>query len=191
MATRFVQDRMIYTEIIAKLVPQAQKRLWIATADIKDMYVEYNGSMVPFLKILAELIGKGVEIRLIHAKEPGQPFREDFDRYPRLHKYLERVLCPRVHFKCIIIESFIVNEYPLLVPKVTAITEFHCLGDTIEHVTIITIKMNDCIGKWHLLIVPSSFNIIMNKVFHSYFEKGTNISNSISPSQSAISAIEP
>ena len=105
MATRFVQDRMIYTEIIAKLVPQAQKRLWIATADIKDMYVEYNGSMVPFLKILAELIGKGVEIRLIHAKEPGQPFREDFDRYPRLHKYLERVLCPRVHFKCIIIDG--------------------------------------------------------------------------------------
>ena len=103
MATRFVQDRMIYTEVIAKLVPQAQTRLWIATADIKDMYVEHNGSMVPFLKILAELIGKGVEIRLIHAKEPGQPFREDFDRYPRLHRYLERVLCPRVHFKCIII----------------------------------------------------------------------------------------
>ena len=37
MATRFVQDRMIYTEIIAKLVPQAKKTLWIATADIKDM----------------------------------------------------------------------------------------------------------------------------------------------------------
>ena len=63
MATRFVQDRMIYTEVIAKLVPQAQTRLWIATADIKDMYVEHNGTMVPFLKILAELIGRGVEIR--------------------------------------------------------------------------------------------------------------------------------
>ena len=50
-------------------------------------------------------IGKGVEIRLIHAKEPGQPFREDFDRYPRLHRHLERVLCPRVHFKCIIIDG--------------------------------------------------------------------------------------
>ena len=105
MATRFIQDRMIYTEVIAKLVPQARKRLWIATADIKDMYVEHNGSMVPFLKILAELIGKGVEIRLIHAKEPGHPFREDFDRYPRLCRYLERVLCPRVHFKCIIIDG--------------------------------------------------------------------------------------
>ena len=63
MATRCIQDRMIYTEVIAKLVPQAQTRLWIATADIKDMYVGHNGSMVPFLKILAELIGRGVEIR--------------------------------------------------------------------------------------------------------------------------------
>jgi phosphatidylserine/phosphatidylglycerophosphate/cardiolipin synthase-like enzyme len=96
---------MIYTEIIAKLVPQVKKSLWIATADIKDMYVEQNGTMVPFLKILAELIGKGVEIRLIHAKEPGQPFREDFDRYPRLASMLERVMCPRVHFKLIIIEQ--------------------------------------------------------------------------------------
>ena len=31
---------MIYTEIIEKIVPQAKKSLWIATADIKDMYVE-------------------------------------------------------------------------------------------------------------------------------------------------------
>ena len=105
MATRFVQDRMIYTEIIAKLVPQVKKNLWIATADIKDMYVEQNGTMVPFLKILAELIGKGVKIRLIHAKEPGPNFREDFDRYPRLAKMLERVMCPRVHFKIIVIDQ--------------------------------------------------------------------------------------
>ena len=31
---------MIYTEVIAKLVPQAQTRLWIATADIKDIVYE-------------------------------------------------------------------------------------------------------------------------------------------------------
>ena len=58
-----------------------------------------------FLGILAELIGRGVEIRLIHAKEPGPNFREDFDRYPRLAKMLERVMCPRVHFKIIVIDQ--------------------------------------------------------------------------------------
>ena len=107
MATRFILDRRIYEEAILKLVPGARKRLWIATADINDMYVERSGlkTMVPFLHILAESLKRGVEIRLIHAKEPGPAFRRDFDRYPGLWSGVERVLCPRVHFKCIIADG--------------------------------------------------------------------------------------
>ena len=103
---QFVQNREIYERVIWDAVPKAARRLWIATADIKDMYVELGGSeMEPFLKVLSQLIGKGVEVRLIHAKEPGPNFREDFDRYPRLARGLDRVLCPRVHFKCVIIDG--------------------------------------------------------------------------------------
>ena len=103
---QFVSNREIYEQVVRDRVPRARHRLWIATADIKDMYVEAGGrEMVPFLKILAQLVGKGVEIWLIHAKEPGPNFREDFDRYPRLFSRMERVLCPRVHFKCIIIDG--------------------------------------------------------------------------------------
>ena len=105
MATRFISNRQIYTEAILKLVPGARQRLWIATADIKDMYVEKFGDMVPFLQILAELLKRGVEIRLVHAKEPGPAFRQDFDRFPGLWSGVERVLCPRVHFKCIIADG--------------------------------------------------------------------------------------
>jgi hypothetical protein len=43
-------------------------------ADIKDLYVEER----PFLGLLADLIKKGKEVRLIHTKEPGPNFREDF-----------------------------------------------------------------------------------------------------------------
>jgi len=104
--TEFISNREIYERVIRDSVPKARQRLWIATADIKDMYVETNGQdMDPFLKVLAQLIGRNVEIRLIHAKEPGPNFREDFDRYPRLFTRMERVLCPRVHFKCIIIDG--------------------------------------------------------------------------------------
>lgn len=103
---RFVSDREIYEQVVRDAVPKAHQRLWIATADIKDMYVDGGGrDMVPFLQVLSELIGRGVEIRLIHAKEPGPNFREDFDRYPRLFTQMERVLCPRVHFKCIIVDG--------------------------------------------------------------------------------------
>lgn len=62
-----------------------------------------NGSQ-PLLGALSDLLKRGVEIRLIHAKEPGPNFREDFDKYPILAENLERVLCNRVHFKIIVID---------------------------------------------------------------------------------------
>lgn len=79
--------------------------LWIGTADIKDLYMEVDGEVKPLLAILSQLIRHGVEVRLIHAKEPGSNFREDFDKYPALFDGLERVLCPRVHFKMIVFDG--------------------------------------------------------------------------------------
>ena len=103
---KFVSDIEHY-DIVLNLVAKARHTLWIGTADIKDLYVMRNGTILPLLAILSELVSNGVGIRLIHAKEPGQPFRKDFDRYPILAKQLERMLCPRVHFKLIIIDSTI------------------------------------------------------------------------------------
>ena len=102
----FISDTAHYSSVL-DLVTKAKETLWLGTADIKDLYVVQGKTEKPFLEVLSELIGKGVEVRLIHAKEPGPNFREDFDRYPRLAKLLERVMCPRVHFKIIIIDQAI------------------------------------------------------------------------------------
>ena len=102
----FISDTAHYSSVL-DLVMKAKETLWIGTADIKDLYVVQGKTEKPFLGVLSDLIGKGVEVRLIHAKEPGSNFREDFDRYPRLAKLLERVMCPRVHFKIIIIDQAI------------------------------------------------------------------------------------
>ena len=41
-------------------------------ADIKDMYVDAGGrEMVPFLEVLNGMVKRGIEVRLIHAKDPG------------------------------------------------------------------------------------------------------------------------
>ena len=87
---------------------KARHLLWIATADLKDLFVERKGDVVPFLQVLSDLLKTGVEVRLLHAKEPGQPFREDFDKFPALWSQLDRRLCPRVHMKVIAIDSEIV-----------------------------------------------------------------------------------
>ena len=102
----FISDTAHYTSVL-DLVTKAKETLWIGTADIKDLYVVQGKTEKPFLGVMSDLIGKGVELRLIHAKEPEPNFREDFDRYPRLAKLLERVMCPRVHFKLIIIDQAI------------------------------------------------------------------------------------
>ena len=99
----FIHNTAHYTEVLSR-VQSVKHTLWIGTADIKDLYVEVGKEKKPFLALLAALIRRGVEIRLIHAKEPGPNFREDFDKYPVLFSRLERVLCPRVHFKMFVFD---------------------------------------------------------------------------------------
>ncbi len=99
----YISNSSHYTEVLLR-VQSVKHTLWIGTADIKDLYLEVGKEKKPFLALLAQLIRKGVEIRLIHAKEPGPNFREDFDRYPVLYDRLERALCPRVHFKMLVFD---------------------------------------------------------------------------------------
>lgn len=75
--TAFLSNRAIYSSVICGIVPQAKERLWIATADIKDMYVDAGGrEMVPFLEMLDRMVKRGIEVRLIHAKDPGPNWRD-------------------------------------------------------------------------------------------------------------------
>ena len=105
VGTEFISDRAIYERVLQEWVPNAKDFVWIGTSDIKDLHVDSKGRMVPFLKVLSGLIKRQVSIRLIHAKEPGKNFRDDFDKYPNLISGMERLLCPRVHFKCVIVDG--------------------------------------------------------------------------------------
>ncbi len=103
--TQYIADTGHYREVISR-IPKVKRLLWIATADLKDLYVKKSEkTVVPLLHILNDLVKKDVEVRLIHAKEPGQAFREDFDKYPALWGGMERLLCPRVHMKIIVMDS--------------------------------------------------------------------------------------
>lgn len=103
--TEIITDTEIYRRIILKQIPRAKEFVWLGTSDLKNMHVKKNGRMVPFLEILSDLIKRKISIRLIHAKEPGAAFRRDFDRYPNLIKGMERILCPRVHFKSVVVDG--------------------------------------------------------------------------------------
>ena len=100
---QYIANDNHYDKVIDR-IKDCKKTLWIGTADIKDLYVKDGRGTKPLLEVLSDLAKRGVEIRLIHAKEPGPAFRQDFDKYPALIDGMERVLCPRVHFKIIIFD---------------------------------------------------------------------------------------
>lgn len=107
---RLVLNRETYDVVLRELVPAARKFLWILTADIKDLFVEHEGGrFVPLLEVLAGKLRDGVEVRIIHAKEPGPRFREEFDRFPEFltSDAFDRLLCPRMHMKCIIADGLL------------------------------------------------------------------------------------
>ena len=108
MMHELILNEAHYQRVIEEVIPAARRFLWIATADLKDLHVAGPGKRyIPFLSVLADLVDSGVEIRLIHASEPGPRFRADFDRYPqlRLSERFERILCPRMHMKVVVVDG--------------------------------------------------------------------------------------
>jgi phosphatidylserine/phosphatidylglycerophosphate/cardiolipin synthase-like enzyme len=102
-----LNNEAIYQRFVQSELSKSEKFLWIGTADIKDLFIQRGKRFAPFLAVLSDLVKRGVEVRLLHAKEPGPRFRRDFDRYPALIESdrFERALCPRVHFKILIVDG--------------------------------------------------------------------------------------
>lgn len=100
-------NRAIYTEVMLEKLSAARRFVWIVTADIKDVHLDVGRGFEPLLAVLARLVERGVAIRLIHAKEAGPRFRAHFDEYPMLFQsaLFERILCPRVHTKAIVVDG--------------------------------------------------------------------------------------
>lgn len=87
----YISNESHYEQVIGR-IKMVKKTLWIGTADIKDLYVKDGRGTKPLLEVLSDLAKSGVEIRLIHAKEPGPAFRRDFDKSPALIEGMERAL---------------------------------------------------------------------------------------------------
>ncbi|MEM7376813.1 MAG: phospholipase D-like domain-containing protein [Pseudomonadota bacterium] len=100
-------NRDIYTEVMLERLPAARRFVWIVTADIKDLHLDVGHGFEPLLGVLSRLVESGVGVRLIHAKEAGPRFRAHYDAYPALiqSELFERILCPRVHTKAIVIDG--------------------------------------------------------------------------------------
>lgn len=114
---RLVSGRGHY-ETVVRAVMGASRSVWIATSNLKELMVE-DGRARPgrartataasyrsVISVFDELAKKGVELRILHAAPPSRPFREEFDRHPRLYRGgLELRACPRLHFKAVVVDG--------------------------------------------------------------------------------------
>ena len=106
-----------YDAVIATL-SDAKRSVWIATANLKELMIEDarvrpgqrrargRSNYRSVLELFDELVERGVELRILHARLPSQPFRDELDRHPRLFRGgLALRMCPRVHMKTVIVDG--------------------------------------------------------------------------------------
>ena len=107
---KLVSGRALYDEVITNGLGRARESVWIATANVKELFVERPGlgrrRVGSVVDTFAELHARGVELRLLHAELPSRRFRAAFDRHPALVKGgLAMKQCPRVHMKAVVVDG--------------------------------------------------------------------------------------
>jgi len=96
----------LHRAVVRERLAQASASAWIATANVKAMFIEQEGRFASVVELFRRLAARGVELRLLHAELPSRPFRRAFDRIPSLVRGgLELKVCPRVHFKCVVVDG--------------------------------------------------------------------------------------
>jgi phosphatidylserine/phosphatidylglycerophosphate/cardiolipin synthase-like enzyme len=105
VTTELLSGSELYREVVLRRLTQARESVWIATANVKEMYVEDGGEFRSILAVFSSLAERGVELRLLHADLPSRPFRAAFDRRKNLVRGgLALKVCPRVHMKTVLVD---------------------------------------------------------------------------------------
>ena len=96
VAVQLVGGRGHYEAVIAAVMA-AERSVWIATANLKELMVEDSrarpgarrtlrrkaGAYRSVLAVFDELSGRNVELRILHASPPSGPFQRELRRWPR------------------------------------------------------------------------------------------------------------
>src|SRR5690606_35300448 len=101
-------------EIVQRALRAARVSLWIGTANLKDVRVEAplgtvaraRGRYVSITECFVELVRRGVEIRLLHARPASRAFQSALRSCRELRPpAFEMRLCPRTHLKLIAVDG--------------------------------------------------------------------------------------
>jgi phosphatidylserine/phosphatidylglycerophosphate/cardiolipin synthase-like enzyme len=92
--------------VVEEAISGCRRRLFIATANVKDLHVPQAGSRRrarSILEVFEELSQRNIEIRLLHSGIPSGPFLAQLKRGVPAELCMRR--CPRVHAKAVIVDG--------------------------------------------------------------------------------------
>ena len=92
-------------EVIERAVGEAKHRLFISTADLKDVHLPRGGGRRArsIVDVFGDLTARGVEVRVLHAGVPSGAFLAELKSGVPDGLTLRR--CPRVHAKAVITDA--------------------------------------------------------------------------------------
>jgi phosphatidylserine/phosphatidylglycerophosphate/cardiolipin synthase-like enzyme len=106
LEAELISGRALYERVVLDAMVRARESVVIATANVKAMLVELDGTFHPIAVLFAKLAARGVSVRVLHAELPSRPFRQAFDQQAALVAGgMTLKLCPRVHFKAVLIDG--------------------------------------------------------------------------------------
>jgi phosphatidylserine/phosphatidylglycerophosphate/cardiolipin synthase-like enzyme len=106
MKYELLKNAEIYRKVVLDRMLRAERSLWIASANLKDMHVEHRRTFRSVLAVFRDLSDKGVDVRVLHAGVPGDRYLyslKDAGLIGAPNFTMKR--CPRVHFKCVLVDD--------------------------------------------------------------------------------------
>ncbi len=96
----------LHQRIVEELILEARERVWITTANLKDMHIKTRRGYKPILDEFDRMArDRGVSFRIIHADKMSKSFHNTLNEYSLLKKCLEIQICPRSHWKMVIVDG--------------------------------------------------------------------------------------
>lgn len=99
-------NTQLHLRVIEDAVLNAERFVWIGTANLKDMHIRRGKRYRPILDSFEQMAQKGISFRIVHSDMPSAPFRKTLDQFKLLVAgAMELQICPRCHWKMVIVDD--------------------------------------------------------------------------------------
>ena len=108
ISLEYLENEELFERVVCDGLMKADTSLLIATANVKATTTPTGrgGKYVALPRTFKKLCSRGVDIKLLHSSAPSRPFARELNRCRLLDSPTFAMrLCPRVHFKAIVVDS--------------------------------------------------------------------------------------